>query len=80
MVLSQTAMGMVRKEMTCGVPQGSILGPRLWNIALDNVLKEEVPPVVSIICYANDNQVVTAKDDIPMLDWKLNTALEAMTH
>ncbi len=30
--LAQTAM--LRKEMICGVPQGSVLAPLPWNIAL----------------------------------------------
>ncbi len=60
--------------------QGSVLIPLLWNIAFDDILKEEVPPWVSIICYTDDTLVVTAKDDIPMLQRKVNTILEAMIH
>ncbi len=70
---------MVRKEMTCGVPQGSVLGPLLWNTAFDDILKEEVPPGVNVICYADDTLVVTVKNDIPTLEWKVNTAQEVMT-
>ncbi len=65
------ASGVVRKEMACGVLQGSVLGPLLWNITFDNILKEEVSLRVSIICYAKDTLVVTAEDDIPMLEWKV---------
>ncbi len=43
-VFAQMASGTIRKEMTCGVPQGSVLGLLLWNIAFDNILKEEVLP------------------------------------
>ncbi len=70
---------MVRKEMTCGVPQGSVLRPLLWNITFDDILKEEVPPGVNVICYADDTLVVTAENDIPTLERKVHTALEAMT-
>ncbi len=65
--------------MTCDVPQGSVLGHLLWNITFDDILKEEVPPRVSIICYAEETLMVTAKNDIPTLEWKVNTTLEAMT-
>ncbi len=80
MVFAQTASGTVRKEMTCGVPQGSVLGRLLWNIAFDDILKEEVSPGVNVICYSDNTMVITAENDIPMLEWKVNTALEAMTH
>ncbi len=70
---------MIRKKMTFGVPQGSVIGPLLWNITFDNNLKEEVPPGVSIICYTDNTLVVTAEDDIPMFEWKVNTTLEPMT-
>ncbi len=47
-VFAQTVIGMVRKEMTCGVLQGSVLRPLLWNITFDDILKEGVPPGVRI--------------------------------
>ncbi len=78
-VFAQTASGMVRKEMTCGVPQGSVLGFLPWNITFDDILKEAVLLGVSIICYADNPLVVTVEDDIPMLEWKVNTTLKAMT-
>ncbi len=73
-------LGTVRKEMTCKVPRGSVLGPLLWNIAFDDILKKEVPPGANVICYADDTLVVTVENDIPTIERKVNTALEAMTH
>ncbi len=43
-VLAQTASGMIVKKMTYGILQGPILGPLLWNITSDSILKEEVRP------------------------------------
>ncbi len=39
-VFAQVASGTIRREMTCGVPQGLVLGPLLWNITFDGILKE----------------------------------------
>ncbi len=76
MVLAQTASDIIRKEMTRDVPQGSVLVPLLWNIAFEDILKEDISLRVSIICYADDTLVVTAEGDIPMIDWKVNTILK----
>ncbi len=78
-LLVQTVSGMIRKEVACGVPQGSVLGPVLWNIAVDDVLKEDVPLEGSIICHADDTLVLIAEDDIPTLEQKGSTTLKATT-
>lgn len=48
------------KPMTRGVPQGSALGPTLWNIGYDWVLRGALPEGVSVTCYADDT-LVTAR-------------------
>ncbi|CAF4899290.1 unnamed protein product [Pieris macdunnoughi] len=47
-------------QVQCGVPQGSVLGPLLWNIGFDAVLRGRLMPGVGLICYADDT-LVTAK-------------------
>lgn len=37
-----------------GFPQGSILGPILWNILFDCVLEADMPEGVMVVAYADD--------------------------
>ena len=40
--------------MTCGVPQGSVMGPLLWNIMYDPILSLPFPEGIEVIGYADD--------------------------
>lgn len=51
-------------EVTAGVPQGSVLGPLLWNIAFDGVLQEGVERGCCTVCYADDTLIMASADTI----------------
>jgi hypothetical protein len=59
-VVYPSRTGYDRREVTCGVPQGSMLGPFLWNIGYDWVLRGALPEGVAVTCYADDT-LVTAR-------------------
>lgn len=62
-VLLPTRDGMKRRTISRGVPQGSVLGPLLWTVGYDSVLRSALPPGVSIVCYADDTLVVARERD-----------------
>lgn len=69
-------------EVWAGIPQGSILGPTLWNLYYDPVLQLEVPEGVELIGFADDLALVACAEDARELmhrvDWALDMIGECM--
>ena len=46
-----------------GAAKGSILGPDLWNVSYDGILRMETPPDTFLACYAEDiTAVIVARN------------------
>jgi len=52
--------GTGHRYITCGVPQGSVLGPLLWNITFNFVLEVRPHAQCTVLCYADDTLILAA--------------------
>ena len=57
------------------MPQGSVLGPLLWNIMYDGVLRLTQLGGVTIIVFADDISVVTVAKQIRAVETATNEAI-----
>ena len=65
----------VNREMTAGVPQGSYLGPTLWNLTYNEVFELNLPQECEIIGYADDIVVVVKARSEELLEMRGNECI-----
>jgi hypothetical protein len=67
--------GSLEIEISGGVPQGSVVGPLLWNATFDAVLKTELPTGAKLLGFADDTMLVTRAKSTQELETLTNEAL-----
>lgn len=61
--------------VSCGVPQGSVLGPDLWNVLYDELLRIRLPTDVEFIAFADDIAIVATASVPFLLEERLEDAM-----
>ncbi|CAI6363639.1 unnamed protein product [Macrosiphum euphorbiae] len=70
-----TGSGRMEVEISGGVPQGSVVGPLLWNTTFDSVLRVPLPHGAKLLGFADDTLLVVSSKTVEELEALANNAL-----
>ncbi|KAL4083832.1 hypothetical protein QTP88_029148 [Uroleucon formosanum] len=62
-------------KLSCGVRQGSVLGPTLWNLFYDGILRLPVQREAKLVAFADDIAIVATAHNAELLEQLVNPIL-----
>lgn len=63
------------RNLDRGCPQGSVLGPVMWNLVHDYVIRQMAPRIFDIVCYADDTLLIIGGNSAAECELKASLAL-----
>lgn len=78
-LLYETDEGTKEYNITSGVPQGSVLGPLLWNIMYNGVLELTLPDNVQIVGFADDIAILVKSKHLYEVELLANEAIATIS-